>query len=564
MKWIKPRNKFLNEEAKIKDLILPRQAREVKRVWGEQYLELEEVKPTENIKQGKWELSDEDKIHVLSMFFGANLKNVYDFFGSLPDKFNDIIKQSINLDLLKSDDKWSKILDNFDIKKPSINQISVLTDPIFRKISVSETTSSEIIIRDETGRPVMDESTNRPKKRRREEGEIIFSNNLVNINTFVADYNGLVSRNIIMGETTQIDPTRFSSGEIQRLVSSSREDFGGDNYRVEVDLYARKLYLKIDHNPKDIFNMSISRFYSSCQHLYSGGYRQKVIGNVFDPNSIPAFLVFDTPIYNRDNELIAEQLPLSRMMIRNIESWDSKKSPTIFFDRAYPDRMQSIMSEMIEKYSDNKQTSKGDAAYLFTPDIPTDLSIQDPYMDRLSLERGNYIGVNVDKLYLNQSYDWSRTKISPKANIKEIVIETVNVPKNLFEIPITPDWIKIKFIDIKDFSVFSKIKTNSFAFDKCKMNGSIIEQAKKINPTLNKLQIIACEVKDMNLSILGELDELHLVYTIDPSNLESALSGLTVKKLVVSGDLMSDSTSKKVINSLKSKGVKVDVVGPVI
>ena len=558
MKWIKARNKFLSEEAKIKDVILPRQAAQVMYTWGEKYLELEEIEPTENIKQGKWKLSEEDKIEALGQFFQANLKNVYEFFGNLPDKFNEIIKQSINLDLLKSDDKWSKILDNFDIKKPTINQISILTDPIFRKISVSETTAGEIIIRDENGRPVMGED-GRPTKRRREEGEIIFSNNLVNINTFLSDYNRLFPED-------QIDASKFSSGEIQRLVSSSREDFGGDNYRVEVDLYGRDLFLSIKHNPKDILNMSISRFYSSCQHLYSGGYRDRVFGNVVDPNSIPAFLVFDTPIYNRENDLISEQLPLSRMMIRNMENFEKNDKTELYFDRAYPDRMREMMVKIVEKYSGNKQMSNpGDAGkYLFTPDAPSDIHVNEPYMDYLGLDRGQYIGVNTTKLYLSQSYNWSKTKISPKAKISEIIIETPNIPTNFFDIPFTPDWIKIKFLKLNDFSVFQNIKTNSYAFDKCKFNGNLLDQIKQYNPNLKKLQITACQIKDLNLSKLGDIDELQLIYTLDPEDLTKALEGVNTKKLVLSGDLVSDPENKKLINSLKGKGVKIQIVGPVI
>ena len=161
MKWIKTRKTFLTEEAKIKDVILPRQAKEVTRVWGEKWLDLETIEPTENIKQGKWKLSDEDKIKVLGIFFQVNLPNIMQFFNGLPDKLCEVVKLSINLDLLKSEDKWSKILDNFDLKKPTINQISVLTNPIFRKIAVSESTADEIIVRDENGRPVMDETTGR-------------------------------------------------------------------------------------------------------------------------------------------------------------------------------------------------------------------------------------------------------------------------------------------------------------------------------------------------------------------------------------------------------------------
>ena len=555
MKWIKTRKTFLTEEAKIKDVILPRQAKEVTRVWGEKWLDLETIEPTENIKQGKWKLSDEDKIKVLGIFFQVNLPNIMQFFNGLPDKLCEVVKLSINLDLLKSDDKWSKILDNFDLKKPTINQISVLTDPIFRKIAVSESTADEIIVRDENGRPVMDETTGRPTKRKREEGEIIFSNNLVNINTFLADFNR-------MFPTSEVDASRFSSGDIQRLISSSKEDFGGDNYQVEVDLYGRDMFLKIDHNPKDILNMSISRFYSSCQHLYSGGYRSRVFGNVVDPNSIPAFIVFDTPIH-KDNELISEQLPLSRMMIRNLETFSPTQKVRLFFDRAYPDRMKDVFGEIVEKYSDNKPTSDSVDRYLFTPDVPSEgFDINEPYMDRLSAIRGKYIGVNMDKICLSSGYDWSKVKISPKAKVKEIVIETPSVPENFFNIPFTPEWVKFKFIKINSMLEFSKIKTESFAFEKCKFSNNQLIELNSINPEIKKLQFTACQIKNMNLTEFKGLEELHLIYTLDSNELERTIGDSQLKKLVVSGDLIPD--NKKYINSLKQKGVKVEIVGPVI
>ena len=109
------------------------------------------------------------------------------------------------------------------------------------------------------------------------------------------------------------------------------------------------MYLSINHNAKDILNISISRFYSSCQHLYSGGQRNKLIGNVFDPNTCPAFLIFDAPIYNSSGELISEQLPLTRMLVRNIETWNPNDDPQIFFDRAYPDRTKDLFGKIIEK-----------------------------------------------------------------------------------------------------------------------------------------------------------------------------------------------------------------------
>ena len=52
MKWILDLDRFF--EAKIGDLISDRQKREVKSVWGESYLDYEDVDPTDNIEQGEW------------------------------------------------------------------------------------------------------------------------------------------------------------------------------------------------------------------------------------------------------------------------------------------------------------------------------------------------------------------------------------------------------------------------------------------------------------------------------------------------------------------------------
>ena len=61
MKWIKTRQQWLNE-AKIRDVIFPKQAKEVASTWGKKYLEYEEITPTNKIKQGTWKLEEEDKL----------------------------------------------------------------------------------------------------------------------------------------------------------------------------------------------------------------------------------------------------------------------------------------------------------------------------------------------------------------------------------------------------------------------------------------------------------------------------------------------------------------------
>ena len=552
MKWIKTRSKFVNE-AKLRDVITQKQRQVVASKWAERFLDYEEIDATEKIKQGRWKLSEEDKRKVLGTFFTANLDVVYRVFESLSDKFAEAINGSVDLGLLSSDAKWEKILNNFDIKKPSINQISVLTDPIFRKISVTETMAAEVILRDDTGRPIMGED-GRPQKVKKEPGQLVYSKNLVNINSFIDDFNRCFP-------DIKVDSSQLQSGDIARLVSKSREDFSGEGYQVEVDIYGRDMYLSIQHKAKDILNMSISRFYSSCQNLYTGGYRDKVLGNVFDPNSIPAFLLFDSDIHNNRGEHISDFLPVSRMMIRNIESFQESKETQIFFDRAYPDRMKDLFAEMIQKYSGNIENYT-EGRYLFTPDLPSEESLSTPYMDRLGLEQGQYIGVNATKMYLSGSYDWSKVKISPKAKIKEVIIETNSLPSNFFQIPLTPEWIKFKFLKISSAEPFKNLKTESIAFDKCSMSNSVLLEFSKQIQGIKKLQINACTIKDMNLSQLGNLDELHLIYTIDPQDLTKALEGVTIKKLVLSGDVVSE--NKEFIKSLKSRGIKIQIVGPVI
>lgn len=555
MKWIKSRRNFILDEAKIKDVILPPQKAKLVNRWGEKWLDLEQIDASDKIVQGKWKLTEEEKRKALGIFLTANIDNVYRIFENLPEKFIEAINESIDLDLLKSDDKWAKILNNFNFKQPSINQISVMTDPIFRKISVGETQASEVILRDETGRPIMAEN-GRPQKVAKEPGKIIYSKNLVNINSFVEDFNRCFPEN-------SVDSSVFQSGDISRLVSKSREDFSGEGYIVEVDIYNRDLFLSIQHNAKDILNMSISRFYSSCQNLYTGGYARQVLANVFDPNSCPAFLIFDTPIYNNRNELISEQLPLTRMMVRNIENLRGDESK-IFFDRAYPDRMWDYMSELVEKYT-NMKPDDNPGRYLFTPDIPMDWEIQDtPYMDRLGLDRGKYIGVNARTIILSNNFDWSKSKLSPKAKIEEIVIETTNLPANFFDIPLTPEWVKIRYIKINSLQNFNKIETKSLAFDKCKLSGKTLVDYKKSSPNFEKLQIISCLVSDLKLSELGEMEEIHLIYSIDPSELVETLQGVNCKKLVLSGDLLSERENKEFINSLKKQGVKVEITGLVL
>jgi hypothetical protein len=555
MKYIKNREKFLNE-AKLREIIFPRQAKEVSKTWGEKFLDYEEVTPTDKIKQGKWKLENEDKMKVLGKFFDCDMNEVYNIFNSVNDKFASVITQSVDTNLISSESN-KIIMKDFNIKNPTIDQIVIIYDAVFRKISVSETMSTEIIQKDENGRPVRDEDGNMIKTTK-EKGDLIFTNNLTNINSFVDDFNRCFPEDRVSAN--------FGSGHINNLRNMAKIDENRD-YKVDFEIFNKDLYISISHNPKDILNMSISKFYASCQHLYGGSYRDQVLGNVFDPNSIPAFLTFETPIFWND-EKISDQLPLSRMMIRNIETFDEKENAKIFFDRAYPDRMKSVFGEMLEKYTENKETvsDRNGITYIFTPDVDVEDIIRDPYMDILRLERKPYIGRNTKTLYLNRMHDWSKVKIAPDAKIKELIIETTEIPEDLVKISLNPDWIKFKYLRINTLSNFDKVKTNSIAFDRCKLDTSVLSEMNNVNPDIKKLQIISCDLTgDLSFSEFKNLEELQVIYTLDTfSELKDLTENLGIKKLVISGDLVKDKESKEQINLVRKQGIKVEIIGPVI
>lgn len=567
MKWIKSRSRFINE-ARIGDVINPEQASRVKEKWGAKFLDYEEVEPTDKIKQGRWKLSEEDKNEVLSAFFSSgrtkvDIAEVQKSFSSIPDKFVEIMNLSLgNIANINANNKGleraKEVLQEFDIKNPSIDEMVAIFEPVFRKLS-NETSKNEMIQKDEDGRPVMGED-GRPIKVAKEIGYPVFEKNLINIFSFAQNYNTYYPEN-------QVDVTIFDNISISNITNLAKEDINSD-YKTSFKIFGRDIYLSISHNPKDILNMSISKFYTSCQHLYSGMYSRQVLGNVFDPNSIPAFLVFDTPIYNGD-KMISEQLPLSRMMIRNIEGFDNKSETEIFFDRAYPDRMKEglygdVFGEIVTKYTGMKQTENvSRRTYTYTPDIAAqDIEdVDNPYMDRMELRKEKYIGVNTKKLYLNSTYDWSKVKVAPNAKIKELIIENPDLPENLLDIDLDLEWIKFKFIDIANLSGFANIKSDSIAFDKCRVTGDSIREFCATKP-IKRLQITSCDIDDLDLSGV-DVEELQLIYTIDNS-IESALGDAKFKKLVVSGDLMSSKENKDFLSALKRKGIEVKTTGLVI
>jgi len=114
---------------------------------------------------------------------------------------------------------------------------------------------------------------------------------------------------------------------------------------------------------------------------------------------------------------------------------------------------------------------------------------------------------------------------------------------------------------LRDLSSFDKIKTESIAFDKCELKPNVLNT---LSDDVKKLQLISCDTSGLNISKLKNIEELHLIYTIEDEELISLTSGLNLKKLAISGDLLSNKENRNYINALKKKGVKIEITGPTI
>ena len=121
-----------------------------------------------------------------------------------------------------------------------------------------------------------------------------------------------------------------------------------------------------------------------------------------------------------------------------------------------------------------------------------------------------------------------------------------------------PDWIKFRYMNIKALDVFSNLITDSLAFDKCKLDASMIS----VMGDVKKLQIISCDMSG-ELQLPVSLEELHLIYTLEDVEELKAINLGDIKELTISGDIVSTPEGKEYINELK-KTIKIKTVGPTL
>ncbi len=575
MKYLKGRKTYLTlEEAKLRDVLLEPQKKRIAEVWGERFLDYEEVEPTKKIKQGKWKLSNEDRDKVIDTFFGTDYKWVIDTLTTLPDEFVAASQKCLSCkteghtyDVSRVERAFLNV--EFNIRKLSILQLSCFNYSIFSLINASETKADSKIIRDEKGKPIKDDAGN-IQREPKEKGEIVLSGNLGNMNTFITSFNAAFP-------DKKVDPELFTNKNFANIINMVNDN----SDIIDFDIFGNHdIYLMIEHNATHIMNMSVSKFYKSCQELYFGGghgteYMRGLLVNVFDPNTIPAFLVFDTPYYNISNhkggkEKLSNVMPLCRRLIRSIEKFNCEEiddsDPVLFFDRTYPERMEAVIEEVIEEYSNNIKTQKGINQYYLAPDIDMSDDLNDPYMDNLTITRQQRIGKNTKALYLSRDIDWKNIIITPGATIKEIIIETTNIPSNFLDVKIKSEWVKFKYLKINDFSLFKNLLTDALSFYQCSLNKDFIKQLHEISPHLRRLSLGSVDVDIKDISIFENLEELELIYTLSRRDkIEEYISGLkNLKKLILSGDLSKNQYNTAYISQLRKNGVIVEMQGLIL
>lgn len=383
-------NSFLEA---LRDEITPIQASAVERAYGKTrgYLDSEPAKKTDKIPNGKWKLTNNERDMVIGSFFDVDLQVCKQLLNGLSDNFVNGVSQAVI-------GKYKNIFSEFNLREPSLQQVHDMFENCFYQLNAKETEATKKMVRDHKGKPVFGED-NKPMFVDKAAGELVFTNNKTNINGFVDSWNKAFPKN-----TVSLAFTEFLN-RVRNIVHENKNI-------VEFNIFADKpMYLYITDKPSDILNMSVTNFYTSCQDLYSGSHREQLLMNVFEKNSKPAFLILDEPFYVSGNKAkhsdyrrlkgkkLSDFTAVSRRMIRYIE-----ETEMLYFDRAYPDRMEETFDEILDRYVDvERHTGLPRVKYKQIFDI--DNNMEDAYHDRLNVDRRRIYGKNSKKIEVSDLLD---------------------------------------------------------------------------------------------------------------------------------------------------------------
>ena len=556
MKWIKERQKFL-AEAKIGDVVNPKQKEVITKRWGKKYLEYEEVEPEQEIKaiEGTWKLTTEQKYRVLGLFFKTDVSKAEAVFDNLPSEFKRAVSLGLNHVIENEIGREVELMaelmaDGIDFDNIGLEEISALTNNVLPRIDVKTTVSDKKMVRDELGIPIRGED-GQFQFEEKVAGEFVYYSGLYNLNSFANDFDDCMKK---LGKEDQIVARNFSSSEIGSIKNMLSTEVKG--HQADLKVFHKDAYVSILHNPQDILNISVSKFYASCQEFYGGSHVRSLLANVFDPNSVPAFIYLDSPVYNSDGELIAEKLPLARFFIRSIVMPSESKG--LFFDRVYPQRMSdgendgiyNMVEQVagIKRYLDSTDEDARSAVYVFAPDISSDDSLDSPYHDTLSnIQHKRTIGVNCKFLNITAASDWSDVVVRENNRIETMIISTPKVPSNLFDLKYNLEKLSIVNIDISDMPELAKFGTGDIELRECRTN--MVDLRKGLEGTnLNKLSLINCDIAGISFEGM-QLQDLILKSDIEGRNLAEVIADARIKNLIISDHLLMDPENLEFLKS---------------
>src|SRR6266403_659536 len=345
-KNIKSLEEFQVKEA-LKDQIPDHHKKILTKRIGKKYLDMEVPDKAENLTEGEWILTKEEKDEAIQSMCMVNVKKIELLLeGWKPStKFINTIKEAKTIDGV------------IDIEKPSLLDLKLMTSNIYKLISIGETRGNRIMIKGDNGKPLLGED-NLPTYRNKEPGEIILSNNISNFNGFYESY-----MLAFPGENDMKNP--FINPAFTNILSMAVDR------NFDIDLFSKyDLQLYISSKSEDMLNMSISKFYDSCQNLYSGSHNKHLPANLFDSNVKIAYLKFNTPFTDKKKNIVPFTI-FSRCLIRNVKG-------QIFFDMVYPGVLKQFFHKIVTKYTGMKNEYKG-GNYFFT-----NIGLGAPYMDTLA------------------------------------------------------------------------------------------------------------------------------------------------------------------------------------
>jgi len=218
-----------------------------------------------------------------------------------------------------------------------------------------------------------------PTRQSRDISNVVFSNNKSGIATF------LKVSSKLFPELKDLDVEGIIN---DRTFVGLREPI--INYHVNLKKLVgdAKLYLYISDKPDDKLRMSISRYYDSCQNMYSGGdegtpYNRKLLSNVFDANSKVAYLIYNVPFRdNKGNE--HPYTSIARTIIR------VGKDDKIMFDSVYPNNMEKTLYDIIEDKTGLVNKGEEGDTYVYSGMT----GLPEPYMDMYNLKNVGTVSAN--------------------------------------------------------------------------------------------------------------------------------------------------------------------------